>query len=159
MGLDAYVYCACFELGRLREPPPVSVEIRVAANGKLEWETDDPLVDLALDFWLSDLACDHAGGILTGHRIGNIGLVRMLRDELSRSKELFPVLLETVLYSGAHCGDYLPTGELLKLREEVERLEGFTCSDPEYQHYMDEFREEMEDLVESALAVDKPICF
>jgi hypothetical protein len=46
-----------------------------------------------------------------------------------------------------------------KFSQEVDGLEGFTCSNPEYQDYVNEFREEIEDLVESALAVDKPICF
>lgn len=69
------------------------------------------------------------------------------------------MLLKKVLYSGAHCGDYVPTDDLLKLREEIDELEGFTCSDAEHQHYMDEFRQEMNELVESALSVGKPIVF
>jgi hypothetical protein len=137
----------------------MSVDIRVAANGRLEWESEDPLVNLALYYWLGERACDHADGILIGHRIGNIALIRLLHDELSRSKELFPLLLGKVLYCGARCGDYLPTGDLLKLREEVDRLADFTCSEAENQGYVDEFREEMDELVESALAVDKPIVF
>jgi hypothetical protein len=137
----------------------VQVDIKVAADGSLEWESDDLLVDLALDNWLSECACDHPGGILVGHRIGNIGLVGLLRNELRRSKELFPLLLEKVLYSGTHCGDYLPTDDLLMLREEIDRLAGFTCANEEHQDYMEEFRQQMEELVESALAVDKSIVF
>jgi hypothetical protein len=159
MGLDAVVYCDCFESGRIREPPPVSLAIKVAEDGSLEWRDDDFLIDLALNYWLNERACHHAGGILVSHRIGNVALVEFLRGELSRSRDLFPVLLEKVLYSGTHCGDYLLTDEVLKLREELVELADFTCSEAEHQPYMEEFRQQMDELVESALSVGKPIVF
>jgi hypothetical protein len=40
MGLDAVVYCDCYERGRVRGPPPQPESVYVDANGQvcLQWE-------------------------------------------------------------------------------------------------------------------------
>ena len=74
MGLDATVYCACFETGLLKEPPPCS-QIFVTDGGSLECHSEDLETLLAFDEWVNHRACNHPGGILLHHRIGNLAQV------------------------------------------------------------------------------------
>src|SRR5437773_8809051 len=106
MGLDATVYCNCFETDRLKELPPDSTIIYVSADGSLDCRSDNMEVLLAFDQWLQNHACEHESGIFIHHRIGNIALVGLLREELRRESNKFPILLEKVLYNGVHAGDY-----------------------------------------------------
>ena len=104
MGLDATVYCNCFEVGRVKEPPPCTVV--VAADGSLDCKSDDLDTDLSFAKWLLH-ACEHANGVLLHHRLGNMALVGLVRSELRQDELKFPVLLTKVLYNGTHAGDYL----------------------------------------------------
>src|SRR5437660_3911627 len=83
MSLDACVYCDCFEKGRLREPPPVGVSLRVEPDGSLGRERDDGTLesDLAWDQWRERSACEHPGGALLRHHLGNISLIGFLRSQ------------------------------------------------------------------------------
>ena len=42
MGLDAFVFCNCYEKGKLREPPPRPGLVFVTENGSLDCKSDDP---------------------------------------------------------------------------------------------------------------------
>jgi hypothetical protein len=159
MGLDAAVYCNCFETGRLKEPPPCPTLVSVARNGCLECRSDDLETLLAFDQWVMNRACEHENGILLGRYIGNMARVALLRDELEREAEKFPVSLEKVLYSGTHTGDYLPLDDVRDLQVELNRLDGFICSSGKKQEYIKEFRRQMRELMEAALDVNKPISF
>jgi hypothetical protein len=108
---------------QLKEPPPYPDLISVAPDGSLDYESDNLDVLLALDQWLRNRACDHEEGILLHHRIGNMALVGMLRAELDRAPEKFPILLKQVLYSGTHCGDYLSLDDVGRLHAELFSLE------------------------------------
>jgi hypothetical protein len=81
MGLDAVVYCDCFERGRLREPPPPGCNLSVSDDGSLLCGSEDLEVQLAFDQWQLERACEHELGVLLHHYIGNIALVAALRDE------------------------------------------------------------------------------
>src|SRR5678816_451352 len=99
MGLDAFVFCDCYEKGRLRESPPTGVTLRVEPDGSLGREHDDGTLesDHAWDTWREQRACDHGGGILLRHRLGNIALVGLLRAELHREADRFPILATKVV--------------------------------------------------------------
>jgi hypothetical protein len=75
MGLDATVYCNCFEMGMLREPPPCPDIVHVTPDGSLDCKSDDLDTLLSFDRWLLERACEHENGILLHHRIGNLALV------------------------------------------------------------------------------------
>src|SRR5436309_381829 len=81
MGLDAAVYCDCFERGRLQSPPPPGCTLAVAPDGSLLCGSDDLDVQLAFDRWRQSEACEHEDGYLVSHWIGNIALVASLRAE------------------------------------------------------------------------------
>ena len=157
MGLDATVYCNCFELQRLKEAPPCQ-SVFVADDGSLDCGSEELNAQLAFDQWRLN-ACDHPNGILLHHRIGNLARVGLLRSELSHNPKAFPILLSKVLYSGMHAGDYLLPNDLGDLTSELGHLDRLVCSTSSNQQYVDFFRKQMGELVEAALRVRKPISF
>lgn len=159
MALDAVVYCDCFETGLLREPPPPGCNIQVAADGRLNCQTDESEVEMAFDQWLASRACDHEDGVLVHHWIGNIGLVAVLREKLSEMPVRFPIILNAVIYDGIHCGDFIEYPRLHLLKPEVEALTEIHCSEPGMENLVRAFETQMRDLLDSALRVRKPISF
>jgi hypothetical protein len=157
MGLDATVYCNCFELQRLKDAPPCQ-SLFVADDGSLDCRSEELDSLLAFDRWRLN-ACEHPNGILLHHRIGNVAQVGLLRSELNREPTAFPILLSRVLYSGMHAGDYLLPKEFGDVASEVERLGRLVCSTPPNQEFVDSFRKQMGELIEVALRVAKPISF
>ena len=158
MGLDAFVYCNCFETGALKQPPPTP-DVFVTEDGSLDCRSEDLDTQMEFDEWRWYHACEHPDGILVEHRIGNISLVAILRSELQRDADAFPILLTKVVYNGIHGGDYLTPSVIEDLAVELERLDHFTCSTPEHQEYVDSFRQQMLELVEAATRVGKPMSF
>jgi hypothetical protein len=159
MGLDAVVYCDCFERGRLREPPPPGCNLSVSTNGSLLCGSEDLEVQLAFDQWQLGRACEHELGVLLHHRIGNIALVAVLRTELGQQADRFTLLLTKVLHNGTHCGDFLTVEEVKGLPPEVGLLPEMPCNNPEIAGLLREFAAHMAELVKCALEVGKPIAF
>lgn len=159
MGLDATVYCDCFETGRLKERPPNPALVDVCDNGSLECRSDDSKVLSAFDEWRQRRACEHEEGVLLSHWIGNASHVGLLRSELEKDATKFSILLEKVLYSGTHTGDYLSGKDVLKLQKELKALAEFAASDKDSQSFVDEFRVQIAELANAALSVKKPISF
>jgi hypothetical protein len=159
MSLDACVYCDCLERNLIRTPLPKDVSIKVeddgypivVKNGQEIWE-DHP-------DW-NDFACEHQDRRLLHHRLGNISSIGLLRTELSRVASSFPIILEKVIYNGTHAGDWLALAQIPDLRIELHRLAEFNCTtSKEADVLMQEFRIQMNELVEAALKVGKPISF
>lgn len=161
MGLDATVYCDCYEQGRLRCAPPRNGKVAIDGSGQLYFRSDrDSIEDeVAFDRWLRDAACTHSQGELLYHRLGNISLIDLLREELGHEAQRFPLILQKVIYSGTHCGDFIPVADLPALSEEVSRLATHRCRDPEATGFMHEFTLQMRELVDAARKVSKPISF
>jgi len=158
MGLDATVYCNCFETGRLKEPPPCP-SVSISSDGSLECESEDLDTVLAFDQWLLNRACQHPNGILLHHRIGNLAQVGFLREELQKEGERFPILLAKVLHNGTQAGNYLSLEDVRAAQPELERLGDFVCSHQEDQAEVDSFRRQMIELAEVALRKAKPVSF
>lgn len=161
MGLDAHVCCDCFERGRLREPPPAGLFLRVDPDGSLACQHEPSSLEagLAWDAWRDHRACEHPRGVLLHHRLGNIALIARLADELAREAGRFPILLNQVLYSGTHTGDFLSVETMPNLQQELQALAGFKCREPEAAAFLAQFRAQMWDLANAAMAVGKPIAF
>lgn len=126
MGLDATVYCDCFERGLLQIPPPAGITVLVSEDGSL-YHTGGPTADEAFDSWYwTGGACPHKHFILLHHRLGNIATVGWMRGALKRltaePQADYPVLWNQVIYSGSHCGDYLDLTVVDCLRTELDRL-------------------------------------
>jgi hypothetical protein len=183
VALDACVYCDCFERGRLVNPPPFGIEPMLDKDGSLSFETADDSLWVTFENWRSSEACEHARMKLVDHRLGNIALVALLRAELSRDAESYPLLLGNVLYNGIHCGDFLPLEILPEVRDEVDRISrhmveksnllrrlqniwpsigrGSRWQAPSERTslYLQYFQKQMIELIDAAMIVGKPICF
>lgn len=159
MGLDAHVFCDCYERGRLLSAPPPGCNLSVGEDGGLLCDSYDPDVQIAFDRWLRSKACQHENGYLVAHRIGNIDLVASLREELERRPELFQLTLSRVLYNGIHSGDLISATEVSQLVPEVKALAGIRCGNPDMECFVRGFEAQMRELLDAALRVGKPIVF
>ncbi len=161
MGLDATVFCDCYEKGKLRAQPPPGTVLRVEADGSLSTTGKQEALEAALAFdeWQAGFACEHPNGVLLHHRLGNISLIGLLRSELRREPLRFPILLGKVVYSGTHGGDYISAELAPELQKEIEALADFKCSTKETDDFMSRFRTQMLDLVVASRSVNKPIAF
>src|SRR5215510_2569577 len=118
MGLDATVFCNCFETGALKEPAPCE-SVFVAADGSLACHSEDLETDMAFDHWVWHRACIHPSGTLLNNRLGNISQVALLRGELQRESTSFSILLTKVIYNGIHAGDYLTLNDIADVEAEL----------------------------------------
>lgn len=159
MGLDASVYCNCFETGRLRNPPRADYDVYVSEEGGLECRNTDLDTQMAFDAWRCNDACEHEDTTIIHHYIGNISLVGLLRQELSKQPDDLSMILTKVIYSGTHCGDFLTIDDIRDLQHEMPRLKNFQCGKADSQSFVDEFYAQLAELIECALTVNKPIVF
>ncbi|MGO8691415.1 MAG: hypothetical protein ACLQLG_17470 [Thermoguttaceae bacterium] len=159
MGLDAVVYCNCYETGRHKTPPPPGIEIIISVDGSIQCAHKTVESAIALDAWTHKGACDHEDCALVHHYIGNVALVAFLRGTLEQSADRFPVILSKVVHNGIHAGDYLSLEDVRSVQQELKSLPPIACDNEEDQMYLDTFREQMTELVEAALALQKPIAF
>ena len=159
MGLDATVYCNCFENGKLKELPPYIDSIFVDVDGGLTCKSENFDTLLEFDQWIYHRACEHKNGILLHHRIGNIALVALLRGELSREIEKIPVILQKIIYNGIHGGDFLSLDDVRILQNELDYLADFVASSERNQQFVNDFRQQLIELTNTALEVEKPISF
>ena len=159
MGLDAKVFCNCFEFGLLKSPPLPEWGMHVVPEGHLDCADGLTLEQqTAFDIW-SVSACEHEGGEALHHRIGNISGVAALREELSRAPEQFPLLLSKVLYNGTHAGDWLDVPTVEALQPELKHLSGLHAQDVDGEWFLRQFEQQMRELVACALNLRKPIVF
>lgn len=159
MGLDAAVYCNCFETGKLKELPPYPDLVFVDNSGNLSYIHDSLDVLMEIDRWAFNRACEHEDGVLLHHYIGNITRVANLYENLSTESEKFPIILKKILYSGTHCGDFLSSEEVKNLEKEIEHLKDLVFSDEASQDRVNYFRQQLEELTKTALEMGKPISF
>jgi hypothetical protein len=126
--------------------------------------------------------CERERRILCHRFLGNMGLVGVLRAELTPFKADYPLLCEKVVYNGMHAGDWLGRATFPQLRAELQKLRTFQCagnlpssfvmkfvppgiraggytSRSEADSMMQTFRQQMEELLEAATKVCKPIVF
>lgn len=159
MGLDAVVYCDCWERGATRVPPKTNWQVaiddqsgcRLRAKG-----SDASQVDF--DNWDHN-ACEHEDGILLHHRLGNIGLVGFLREILERRADEFSFVLARVLFSGTHAGDAISVAELPLLEAELSALSDMHGDSLDDEDDIRRFEHQMWELLRTAKGVKKPISF
>ena len=158
MGLDATVFCDCYETGKLQKAPNPAWELFVDPDGQLECRNEDLDECIAFDNW-REHACSHEGGYLTHHYIGNVAHVGALRELLSQTPEQFPIILNRVIHNGTHCGDQLPVALVRKMADEIARLVSVRCPNKSRQELLDFFKTQMTELADNAMAMNKPISF
>ena len=183
MALDACVYCDCLEKGRVDWPNTKDSSVEIESDGCPCLYKNGELVDYDHNDY-NLYACAHTDRIFVKHHLGNIGLISLLRFELKREPSQFPILLEKVVYSGSHCGDWLSLETVKEMQVELERLRNFRTIGTKAQtgliaallqdfgiikgsyvsaegsaRFLNKFREQMIELSEAALSIGKPIAF
>ncbi len=158
MGLDATVYCDCFECGRLRTPPLPQWNVYVDSSGARFSRTENLDKDLACDQW-NTTACEHKNGVLLHRYLGNITRVGLVRESLSGHAASFPIILGKVVYSGTHAGDFLSVDQVESLRPELDALTEVRPGNERQAQCVCDFEEQLKELVAASLQVRKPISF
>ena len=161
MSVDAFVFCDCYEKRKLKEPPPRPELVSLDNDGWLSCEglREDPALFEEFEEWITDRACEHRKCTLAYHRVGNISEVDTIYSEIRRAEELFPIILGKAVYNGMHSGDIIAGRDLINLRIELELMKEFTVGDPDNEWSVEDFRDGMTELAESALSIGHPIAF
>ena len=159
MGLDAFIYCDCYETGKLKSEPLPQWNVYVEPNGSRSTSAEDLELQIAFDRWSNHEACEHENGILVHHRIGNVSLVSPLRAELKSSSHEFHLILNRIVYDGIHGGDFIEVNDVRRLQAELEPLSRIHSSDSSIERFLRNFEHQMKELIVSALGGNKPIAF
>ena len=155
MGLDAWVCCNCIREGTA-PPHPFSELLVFDKTGEPTLKSEG---EISLEQWLRHdewhrNSCPHHG-YLAKKRLGNVALVAHVRGFLeNNSPNAFPLLLERVVYSGVHCGDWIAASDVPKLISETRKLRDL-ASDP----FIVGFTNDMIELAEASIATGNPIVF
>ena len=165
MGLDASVWCNCVETGKLHTPHPFPELLIVDEQGCPDLKTDDEEKLEIYDEWLDASPCEHEQCRLISHHLGATGLIASFRAILSNLSDdvenEYPVLWSQVIYSGSHFGDHLSVEDVQTLREEIINLRAQNPSSVETEEAAcwHEFLEQMDELIEASLSINRPIVF
>jgi hypothetical protein len=160
VGLDASVFCDCYETGKTRCAPPQPELVYVDENGQVCLRWDAPGADEhRFDDWLAN-ACEHGpSGELVSHRLGNVSLIGFVRRVLWLAPDRYPVLLAKIVYDGAHAGDGLSLSDTRELLPEIDEMRRVQCGRQEDQELLKRFADQMAELAEASIAIGKPIVF
>ena len=155
MGLGAFVCCNCIKEGKA---PPHPFPELLAFD-----KTGEPILksagDINLKLWLQHDkwhrdSCPHSG-YLVDKRLGNITAVAYVRGFLEdNSPNNFPLMLERVVYSGTHCGDWVAVSDASQLLTEARRLQDMTSAP-----VIRQFTNDVIELAEASIATGNPIVF
>ena len=161
MGLDACDYCNCYELGKVKTPPPQPDLVYVdpiSGEVSLRWE-EEGVDEHGFFKWLSS-ACEHGpSGELVSHRLGNISRILFLRGLVQETPERFRTILSKVVYNGVHAGDMLLLSDIEQVADEMSAVHALRCSDDSNEAFLPEFERQMLELILAAKTVSKPIVF
>jgi hypothetical protein len=168
LGLEARVYCNCYEMGRIKVPPPDPDLVVVTVDGLPEIsERATPKQASAFEAWFNspESVCGHREFSLVHHSLGNVvtlGTIRRsIRAIVQRPKVKLPLLVGFILRNGSHNGDVIAVSGLLDLQFELDRLTSLDWSTLPRSEcgYVRRFVDQMRELNWAALAVGNPIVF
>lgn len=158
MGLDACVYCDCFERGLLRTPPQPVWGVFLNEDGARMPATSNLDEQMAFDAW-DQAACAHEGGVALHHRLGNGALIGLFRELLRAHADRLSILFAKVIYSGVHAGDFLGLGDVERLGAEVSLLAEVRVDERRNERFLRHFEGQLRELVACSLSLRKPISF
>lgn len=160
MGLNAKVCCDCYEAGRVKVPPPQPELVYIdPETGEVSLRWEEPGADMHRFYEWRESACEHRGGNLVYHRLGNMGGIGFLRALFQETPEQFPTLLSKVVYNGIHGGDALCLSDVEGLSNELSAVRALYCADESDEAYLREFEAHLMELTQAAQKVRKPIVF
>ncbi|WP_372366012.1 hypothetical protein [Candidatus Uabimicrobium sp. HlEnr_7] len=152
MGLDATVYCNCFQTKRMNVLPPKDWVIEVLNDGSLN--CDNPFFIP----WLDDEMCNHKYGVACEHYLGNITLISNLRNQVNKYQENIPIIWNEIIYSGTHCGSHMNVSRISDLHKEVIFLQKLSFQEQDKER-MDNFLQQLLELIEASNKYNHPISF
>ena len=159
MGLDAVVWCDCYENGRLRELPLPNWRVRVHPDtGERDSECEILEEQMAFDQWNAS-ACEHEFGVFEHQYLGNIASIGHCCRLLSPHAVRLPILLEKVIYSPTHCGDHLCMDDVRLLESELTALAEIQFLNGMDQGLIRRLESQLFVLTKAAITLGKPICF
>jgi hypothetical protein len=142
VGLDAVVYR---NIENLPESLRGQVKIVDSLTGELEFVNGPRLSRRTETLLAADV------------RIGNISAVAWFREQIeSRWSDQCPLILNAVLYSSTHSGDFIPLDQVRRIKLEIA---GIDCSEAPIPPRLAGFFEEITQLVNAAETEGNPIAF
>jgi hypothetical protein len=170
VSLEAGVMCACLREG-LAVPHPFPELLVLDETGYpdlRDWERRTAAEKAAHREW-ERIRCSHKGGFLVDERLGNVSLVRFIRStlvEMAKPQEpidVFPILLQKVVYNGTHVGDAIGAEYARSLCEELEqvmdRRRTYRFHRERDARTFDRFSEALQRLAQASVKTDNPIVF
>ena len=155
--LCAFVFCDCYEKGRLKRPPPNPEIVAVLPNGDLGYRSATPTQHEAFVAWRAH-ACCHPEGRVTGGKLGHALPIDVVRDAFSPHRRAFPIFVGKILDCRPHTrSSHLTIKQVHKLKAELDRLKTFQCGDRKIARELPYLRGQMKQLVRAALKFRKPI--
>jgi hypothetical protein len=165
MGLDATVYCNCIRQGLTKNAHPFPEFLDIGEEGYPIISSNNLDIQMAHDLWQLYDACEHEDCILLHHHIGNAGLISELAQIVSDldlpTRTYYPIILNQVLYSGTHCGDYI-SGEMIDaLSKELNQLAQAAprVTNHEARTLVKRFIKQFRELIIAAKTTANPIVF
>ena len=157
MRFHAFVFCDCYEQGRLKRQPHNPEIIAVLPNGDLGYCRATREQHAAFVAWRSH-ACRHPEGVVTGGQLGH-GLPRqVLHRAMSPYSRDFPLFIRKVLGCKPHTrNSHLTLKQVKKLQVELARLKNFHLADRKTERELRCYYGRMRQLVRAALKFHKPI--
>jgi hypothetical protein len=97
--------------------------------------------------------------VLLHHYIGNIARIERLRASLVESGKAMSIILNKIIYTATHCGDWLDMQAVQNLQSEHYALGDIHCFELQDEDRIRVFENQLRELVLAALEIAKPICF
>jgi hypothetical protein len=157
MRLQAYVFCGCYERGRVKRPPPDPEIVNLHPNGDNFCFRPTPAQYQAYEAWRLN-ACRHKYGTVTGGELGH----RLSREVLYRAmlphRRTFPIFVHKVLGCKPQTRfSHLTLKQVAKLQVELTRFRKFHLADRKCDKELRYYRGQMKQLVRAALKFQQPI--
>ena len=155
--LQAYVFCGCYEHGRVKRPPPNPEIVDVSTNGDVGCHRPTPAQYQAFLKWRYR-ACHHRDGLITGGLLGHRLPVEVMHKAMFPHRRTFPIFVRKVLGCKPKTRfSPLTLKQVEQLQIELVRMKKFHLSDRKNDNELQYYRGQMRQLVRAALKFQQPI--
>jgi hypothetical protein len=155
MGLEAWVRCSCIREGKAT-PHPLPQLLRFDESGEPTLDGNAMPSDEqweAHDVW-AETACLHRGALVS-KSLGNIGHIGRISSVIARLPgEKYSIILNAVVYSGSHTGDWIDAHDAPLLLEEARNLRNDTADAA-----LIDFADGLIELTEASIRTGNPVQF
>jgi hypothetical protein len=157
MRLQAYVFCDCYERGRVKLPPPEPKIVGVLTNGDVACKQPTPAQYQAFLEWRY-LACHHRDGLIIGGLLGHRLSVEVMHKAMLPHRGTFPFFFRKVLGCKPKTRfSHLTLKQVEQLQIELVRMKKFHLSDRKHDNELRYYLGQMKQLVRAALKFQQPI--